>query len=59
MEPKNKDSLKWKEWFVRHKFGASVAIGITMAEAKELDILIDFAKNIQKIKQEQKGPSNI
>ena len=53
MEPKDKDSLEWKEWFVRHKFGGTLAIAIKMADPKDLDILIEFARQIQKEKQEK------
>ena len=51
MEPKDKDCLEWKDWFVRHKFGPMVAMSIKSATIKDLEILLDFVRDIQERKR--------
>ena len=53
LEPTDKDNMEWKDWFVRHTFGPMVAISIKAAQIKDLDILIDFARDIQRSKKDQ------
>ena len=52
-EPKDKDSREWRDWFVRHKFGPMVAMSIKTATPNDLDILIDFAREIKNEKQHE------
>lgn len=53
MEPKDKDTMEWKDWFVRHRFGPMVAMSIKTAQVKDLDILIDFAREIRNEKRQE------
>ena len=48
MEPKDKNSMEWKEWFVRHTFGAMTAESIKIATVKDLNVLIEFVQAIQR-----------
>ena len=51
MEPKDKNSFEWREWYVRHTFGAMTAESIKIATANDLDILIEFVQAVQKTKE--------
>ena len=53
VEPKDNDSMEWKDWFVRHRFGPMVAMSIKTAQVKDLDILIDFAREIRNEKRQE------
>lgn len=53
MEPIDMDSMEWKDWFVRHRFGPMVAMSIKTAQAKDLDVLINFAREIKDEKQQE------
>ena len=50
MEPKNKESEEWREWFVRHNFGATTAGAIKIATKEELLVLQKFVADILKVK---------
>ncbi|MCP4577189.1 MAG: hypothetical protein GY846_12980 [Deltaproteobacteria bacterium] len=50
MEPKDKDSVEWKDWFVRHKFGPMTAVAINGADVDELDILLDYVRHVREKK---------
>ena len=51
MEPKDKNSQQWRNWFVRHHFGALTAEAIVRATKKELEILREFVADTIKIKK--------
>ena len=53
VEPRDKDSMEWKDWFVRHRFGPMVAMSIKTALVKDLDVLIDFAGEITNEKKQE------
>jgi len=53
VEPTDKDSMEWKDWLVRHSFGPMVAMSIKTALVKDLDVLIDFARDIKNEKQQE------
>ena len=52
-EPEDKHSREWKDWFIRHTFGPMVAEGIKTAAAEDLDILIDFVREIKSEKAQE------
>jgi hypothetical protein len=39
MEPKDKKSKDWVDWFIRHHFGGTTAARIEIASIEELQIL--------------------
>ena len=49
-EPENKDSVEWRDWYIRHNFGGQLAemIKITAKQGgiKNLNILIKFINDI-------------
>ena len=54
VEPKDKDSMEWQDWFVRHRFGPMVAMSIKRAPEKDLNVLIDSAREIRNEKQQER-----
>jgi hypothetical protein len=42
MEPLNKKSPKWREWFVRHHFGATTVELAKIVELKELRVFKSY-----------------
>ena len=50
--------MEWKDWFVRHKFGPMTAIAIKAAEIQDLDVLLDYVRDIREGKEMAK-PSTV
>jgi hypothetical protein len=42
MEPENRNSEEWREWFVRHRYGATTVELFKKSSYKELSILKNF-----------------
>lgn len=51
MEPHDKNSQEWRDWFVRHHFGGQTAASIKSAAKEELEILREFLIDIIKSKE--------
>lgn len=56
MEPKDKKSKEWRDWFVRHKFGGMTIASIKMGSKEELKILQAYLKDIIKEKKKKRKP---
>jgi hypothetical protein len=57
MEPTDKKSNDWIDWFIRHHFGATTAVRIECASQEELLILQKFIKAV--IKQKGKVSNDL
>lgn len=56
MEPKDKKSKEWRDWFARHKFGGMAITSIKMGSEEELKILQVYLKDIIKEKKQKRKP---
>jgi len=46
MEPKNRNSQEWREWFVRHRYGATMVELLKNSDTREYEILKDYLHDL-------------
>jgi hypothetical protein len=51
LDPEDKNSMQWKDWYVRHKFGPMAAAAINTADIHDLDILLDYVRHVRQTKR--------
>lgn len=54
MEPQDKNSRQWRDWFARHHFGGLTAASIRHATLEELEILKKYLKDVIEEKRAKK-----